>query len=84
MQVPITPLTLLGFVYQIFLEHIFDESQHAETVVPRLLSLISEVLVDFFSFPHSRSFCFFVKFQKQTFPLVIILAAIDFSTCSLL
>ena len=48
MQVAITPLTLLGFVYQMFLAHIFDESQHAERVVPRLLSLVSEVLVDFF------------------------------------
>ena len=37
-----------------------------------------------FPFPHSRSVCFFVKFQKQTFSFVIILAALDFSTCSLL
>ena len=69
MQVSITSLTLLGFVYQVFLAHIFDESQHAERVVPRLLSLISEVLVDFFIPSHILDLFYFCEVSKADFSL---------------
>ena len=69
MQVSITLLTLLGFVYQVFLAHIFDESQHAERVVPRLLSLISEVLVDFFFPFHILDLFDFCEVSKADFSL---------------
>ena len=69
MQVAITSLTLLGFVYQMFLAHIFDESQHAERFVPRLLSLISEVLVDFFFPFHILDLFVFCEVSKADFSL---------------
>ena len=69
MQVAITPLTLLGFVYQMFLAHILDESQHAERVVPRLLSLVSEVLVDFFFPFHILDLFVFCEVSKADFSL---------------
>ena len=65
MQVAITPLTLLGFVYQMFLSHIFD----AERVVPRLLSLISEDLVDFFFPFHILDLFVFCEVSKADFSL---------------